>query len=54
METAAGTELKREKGEGLNSIKAINKGSTESETPQLVTCQCSDGKGESPGAEWGP
>ena len=61
VETAAGTELKREKeerrkekGEGLNSIKTINRGSTESETPQLDTWWCSGGKGESPGAEWGP
>ena len=27
---------------------------TESATPQLDTWQCSGGKGESPGAEWGP
>ena len=37
VETAAGTELKREKGrkekgEGLNSIKTINRGSAESAT----------------------
>ena len=54
VETAAGTELKREKREGLNSIKTINRGSAESETPQLNTWWCSGGKGESPGAEWGP
>ena len=27
LETATGTELKREKGEGLNSIKTVNRGS---------------------------
>ena len=51
VETATGTELKREKGEGLNSIKTVNKGSAESATPQLDTWWCSGGKGESPGAE---
>ena len=35
LETATGTELKREKGEGLNSIKTVNKGSSEPETLQL-------------------
>ena len=54
VETAAGTELKREKGESLNSINIINKGSAESETLQLNTWRCSGEKGESPGAEWGP
>ena len=29
-------------------------GSTESATPQLDTWQCSGGKGESLGTEWGP
>ena len=56
LETAAGTKLKREKGErreGLNSIKIANKGSAESATLQLKTWQCSGGKRESPGAEWG-
>ena len=55
LETAAGTKLKREKGErrkqkgeGLNSIKTINKGSTKAATPQLHTWRCSGGKGESP------
>ena len=59
VSTAAGTELKREKGrkekrEGLNSSKTVNKGSTESATPQIDTWQCSGGKGEYPGTEWGP
>ena len=55
VETAAGTELKREKGErrGLNSIKNVNSGNTESETLQLHTWWCSGGKDESPGTEWG-
>ena len=53
LETAAGTKLKREKGEGLNSIKTVNKRSTKAATPQLNTWRCSGGKGESPGAEWG-
>ena len=47
METATGTKLKREKGEGLNSIKTINKGSTKAATPQqLDSWQCSGGKGD--------
>ena len=54
VETATGTELKREKGEGLNSIQTINRGSAESETPQLNIWRQSGGKGESPGAEWSP
>ena len=56
LETATGTELKRreDKGEGLNSIKTVNKGSAESETLQLNTWECSGGKGKFPGAEWGP
>ena len=54
LEIAAGTELKREKGEGLNSIKTVNRGSAESETPHLDTWWCFDGKSESPGPEWGP
>ena len=54
LEKATGTELKREKEEGLNSIKTVNRGSAESATPQFNTWQCSGGKGESPGAEWGP
>ena len=59
LETATGTKLKgkKEKGErrqGLSSIKTLNKGSTESATPQFYNWQCSGGKGESPGAEWGP
>ena len=54
LETAAGIELKRKKGEGLNSIKTVNRGSAESETLQLNTWQRSGGKGKSPGAEWGP
>ena len=45
---------RKEKGEGLNSIKTINKGSAKSATPHLDTWWCSGGKGESPGAEWGP
>ena len=53
LETAAGPKLKREKGEGLNSIKTVNKGSTKSATLQLHTCWCSGEKGESPGTEWG-
>ena len=53
LETATGTKLKREKGEGLNSIKTVNRRSAESATPQLDTWQCSGEKGESPGAEWG-
>ena len=52
--TAAGTKPKREKGESLNSIKTVNKESAESATLQLNTWWCSGGKGESPGAEWGP
>ena len=32
METATGTKLKREKGEGLNSIKTVNKGSAKAAT----------------------
>ena len=57
VERATGTELKngrKEKGEGLNSIKTVNKGSAKAATPQLDTWWCSGGKGESPGAEWGP
>ena len=54
VEIATGTKLKREKGEGLNSIKTANKGSAKAATPQLDTWRCSGGKGESPGAEWGP
>ena len=55
LETAAGTYLKRrkEKGEGLNSIKTVNSRSAESATPQLDTWRCSGGKGKSPGPEWG-
>ena len=52
LETTAGTKLKREKGQGLNSIKTVNKGSTKSATPQLHTWRCSGEKGESPGTEW--
>ena len=40
-ERAAGTKLKREKGEGLNSIKTVNKGSTKAATLQLDTWRCS-------------
>ena len=47
LETAAGTKLKQEKGEGLNSINTVNKESAESATPQLDTWQCCGGKGES-------
>ena len=54
LETAAGPKLKREKGEGLNSIKTVNKGSSKAATPQLDSWRCSGGKGESPGTEWGP
>ena len=54
METAAGTELKREKGKVLNSIKTLQMGSAESETPQFDTWRCSSRKSESTGAEWGP
>ena len=54
LETAAGTKLKREKGESLNSIKTVNKGRTKAATLQLHTWWCSGGKGESPGTEWGP
>ena len=54
LETAAETKLKREKGEGLNSIKTVNKGSAEAATPQLHTWWCFGGKGKSPGTEWGP
>ena len=54
LETAAGTKLKREKGEGFNSVKTANKGSAKAATPQLPTWRCSGGKGESPGTEWGP
>ena len=42
---------RKEKKESLNSIKTINRGCAESETPQLDTWQCSSGKGKSPGAE---
>ena len=45
---------RKEKGEGLNSIKTVNKGSAKAATPQLHTWRCSGGKGESPGTEWGP
>ena len=51
VERATETELNREKGEGLNSIKTLKGGSAESETPQLHTWRCSGGKGESPGAD---
>ena len=54
LETAAGTKLKREKGEGLNSIKTVNKGCAKSATLQLDILRCSGGKGKSPGTEWGP
>ena len=56
LETTTGTKLKREKErrKGLNSIKTVNKESTESTTLQLDTWWCSGGKGESPGAVWGP
>ena len=47
-------ERKKEKGEGLNSIKTVNKGSAKAATLQLHTWWCSGGKGESPGTEWGP
>ena len=49
VETVIGTEKKgrKEKGDGLNSIKTINRGSAESETPQLNTWRCSGGKGKS-------
>ena len=47
-------ERRKEKGEGLNSIKTVNKGSAKSAAPQLNTWWCSGGKGESPGREWGP
>ena len=53
LEIAAGTELKKEKGEGLNSIKTVNKGNAKAATPQLSTWRCSGEKGESPGTEWG-
>ena len=52
LEIAAGTKLKREKGEGLNPIKTVNKGSAKAATPQLNTWQCSGRKGESSGTEW--
>ena len=42
------------KGEGLNSIKAVNKGSAKAATPQLDTWWCFGGKGKSSGAESGP
>ena len=45
---------RKEKGEGLSSIKTVNKGSAKAATLQLHTWRCSGGKGESPGAEWGP
>ena len=54
LETATETKLKREKGESLNSINTVNKGNAKAATPQLNTWWCSGGKGESPGAEWGP
>ena len=54
LEPAVRIKLKREKGEGLNSIKTVNKGSAKSATPQLDTWWCSGGKGESPGIEWSP
>ena len=56
LETATGTKLKgrKEKGEGLNSIKTVNKGSAKAATPELNTWRCSGGKGKSPGTEWGP
>ena len=41
---------RKEKGEGLNSIKTVNKGSAKAATPKLNTWCCSGGKGESPGA----
>ena len=56
VEKAAGTELKREKGE-RRAFKfhedSINRGSTASATLQLNTWRCAGRKGESPGAEWG-
>ena len=56
LETAAGTKLKREKGErrGFKFLKTVNKGSAKAATPQLDTWRCSSGKGESPGIEWSP
>ena len=54
VETAAGTEQKREKRESRGfkfHEDSINRGSPESKTPQLNTWQCSGEKGESPGAE---
>ena len=54
METATETKLKREKREGLNSIKTVKKGSTKAATPQLDTWRCPGEKGKSPGTEWGP
>ena len=45
---------RKEKGKGLNSIKNVNRGSTESETLQLDTWRYSGEKGESPGADLGP
>ena len=59
--TATGIKLKREKGErrkekgeGLNSIKTVNKGRAKSATQQLHTWWCSGGKDVSPGTEGGP
>ena len=46
-------ERKKEKGEGLNSIKSVNKETAKAATPQLDTWRCSGGKGESPGTECG-
>ena len=54
LETATETKLKREKGESLNSINTVNKGNAKAATPQLDIWQCSGGKDESPGTEWGP
>ena len=47
LEIAAGAKLKREKGESLNSIKTVNRGSTKVATLQLNTWWCSGGKGDS-------
>ena len=45
---------RKKNGEGLNSIKTVNKESTESSTPQLNTSCSAVGKEESPRAQWGP
>ena len=57
LETAAGTKLKREKGErrGFKFHEDCKQGEHKGcNSAQFDTCRCSGGKGESPGTGWGP